>query len=101
MLAFPASGGRNGGSMTFRKAILAVGLLGMPIAAHAQPISGLYLGAGAGVNFMQNETGTSIDGGVTPGNWLELGTGAAAVGAVGWGFGNGLRTELEFDYRYN
>jgi outer membrane protein OmpA-like peptidoglycan-associated protein len=87
--------------MAFRKAILAVGLLGMPIAAHAQPISGLYLGAGAGVNFMQNETDKSIDGVVTPGKELELGTGAAAVGAVGWGFGNGLRTELEFDYRYN
>src|SRR6185437_13586908 len=70
-------------------------------AARAEPISGLYVAAGAGLNIMQDETESSVNGIASPGKKLEAGLGAIAVASVGWGFGNGLRAELEFDYRYN
>ena len=37
--------------MTLRKALLAATVLALPVAAQAQPVSGLYVGAGAGVNY--------------------------------------------------
>jgi outer membrane protein OmpA-like peptidoglycan-associated protein len=48
---------------------------------------------------MQNEQVT-VSGATGTAN-LETNVGAVGVGAVGWGFGNGLRVEGEFDYRYN
>ncbi len=85
-------------------------ILAAPVAALAQPVSGLYVGAGAGVNLRQNErdrfSGTLVDPGFR--TFTSTGTstqtfvaGAAGVGSVGWGFGNGLRVEAEGDYRYN
>jgi OmpA-OmpF porin, OOP family len=92
--------------MKFRNALLAATILtvpvaGVPVLASAQPVSGPYVGAGAGLNIMQNESDKSINGFATPGKQLEMNLGASGVGSLGWGFGNGLRTELEFDYRYN
>ena len=65
--------------------------------AAAQPVSGLYIGAGGGVNFMQREQtsgrfGTSTD---------AFDHGYVALGSVGWGFGNGLRLEAEGNFRHN
>ena len=87
--------------MKFRGALLAASILAMPMLASAQPVTGLYLGAGAGVNIMQDESIKSVDGFATPGAKLETNIGAVGVGSVGWGFGNGLRAEFEGDYRYN
>jgi len=87
--------------MQLRKMMLATVLAALPLAAHADPITGLYLGAGAGLNIMQNETVKSVAGAATPGTNAQMNLGATGLGAVGWGFGNGLRAELEFDYRYN
>ena len=59
--------------MRVRNALLAATFLALPLAAQAQPISGLYIGAGAGVNLLQ-ESDLSV-------------TGPAAVGATqapGW-----------------
>jgi len=85
--------------MKFRGLLLATSVLALPLVAHAQPITGLYIGAGAGVNLMQDEKVTA-DG--VPGHAnLETNVGGVGVGALGWGFGNGLRVEGEFDYRYN
>lgn len=85
--------------MKFRGLLLAASVLALPIVANAQPITGLYIGAGAGVNLMQNEQ-VNVSGATGTGN-LETNVGAVGVGSVGWGFGNGLRVEGEFDYRYN
>ena len=41
--------------MQLRSALLAATVLAMPIAASAQPVTGLYVGAGAGVKFTQQE----------------------------------------------
>ncbi|HEY4173451.1 MAG TPA: OmpA family protein [Rhodopila sp.] len=86
--------------MKFRNALVVATMLALPIAAQAQPISGLYVGAGAGINIMQDEPIKTLDGSDTGLN-LQTNVGATGVGSVGWGFGNGFRAEMEFDYRYN
>ena len=87
--------------MKFRNALVAATILALPIAAKAQPISGLYVGAGAGINIMQDENIKALHSDHDSGLHLETNVGAVGVGSVGWGFGNGFRTEVEFDYRYN
>ena len=86
--------------MTFRSALLAATMAALPLAANAQPIDGLYIGAGAGVNLMQNERvrTTNPIGPLAP---LDARAGAVGVLSLGWGFGNGFRMEIEGDYRYN
>ena len=83
--------------MTLKKALLAATVLALPLAAQAQPVSGLYVGAGAGVNFMQESKFNALGYGAK----IETKPGWAAVGALGWGFGNGLRAEVEGNYRTN
>lgn len=71
-------------------------LLAFPVGlASAQPVTGLYLGASAGVNL--RETATSGTGNT------RVGTDAGPLGVLGlgWGFGNGLRAEVEGSYRSN
>jgi outer membrane protein OmpA-like peptidoglycan-associated protein len=83
--------------MIFRNALMAATLLALPVAANAQPITGLYIGGGAGVNIMQDE---SVD---VAGRSGKFGTrvGPAFVVSLGYGLGNGLRGELEGNFRYN
>lgn len=60
--------------------------------AHAQATQGVYIGAGLGVNL-----GTSAHQGVR----LETDPGFLGLMSVGYGFSNGIRTELEGGYRNN
>ncbi len=85
-----------------KRALLAATLLALPLAAQAQPIQGLYVGAGGGANFEQ-QTRVRVSFGSSPGPTLHgsFNTGWAAVGSVGWGFGNGVRVEAEGSYRRN
>src|ERR1700752_2803397 len=87
--------------MRIVKALFGAAIAAVPMAAYAQPVDGLYISLGAGMNIMQNESIASI--GHTSLNNVNLNTnlGAVTVPAVGFGFGNGFRAELEFDYRYN
>jgi outer membrane protein OmpA-like peptidoglycan-associated protein len=99
--------------MRFRSALLAATVLAVPFAAQAQgwtpgPVTGLYIGAGAGVNIKDNPTlknlslTNSTTGGVAVSNTkLTTAAGPIALGYIGWGFGNGLRVEVEGDYRNN
>jgi outer membrane protein OmpA-like peptidoglycan-associated protein len=93
--------------MTLRGAILGAGLLALPIAASAQPVNGFYVSLGAGVNLMQDQTfrfSNSNPFGPTgpgPGAHLKSTVGPAVVGSVGYGFGFGLRAELEGDWMNN
>jgi len=81
--------------MTLRNALLAATVLALPMAAaQAQPVNGLYIGAGVGANWR-------MDSSTNTGGRLDLDPGWAALGAVGWGFGNGLRLEVEGNYRVN
>ena len=96
--------------MKLRSALLAATVVAMPFAASAQPVTGLYVGLGAGVGITQQEevknlsfptlaplgSGVSTSGNLNGGN-----PGFAGVVSMGWGFGNGLRAEIEGNYRYN
>jgi len=85
-------------------------VLAAPVAAKAEAINGLYIGAGAGANFLQKETiksigypnlGVVIGNNGSTGNRLSFNTGFVGVGSIGYGLGNGLRIEVEGSYRQN
>ncbi|MCX8134920.1 MAG: OmpA family protein [Roseococcus sp.] len=85
--------------MSLKKALLAATVLSLPVAAQAQPVSGLYVGAGVGANYRENVTS---DIPATLGaDRVHTRWGWAAVASIGWGFGNGIRAELEGNYRNN
>ncbi len=94
--------------MTIRAALLGTTLLAIPGVAAAQPVTGLYVGAGAMGNVLQNETlkRLTLDGGnpdhaIVHGSNPKFDLGYGGVASVGWGFGNGIRVELEGNYRTN
>jgi OOP family OmpA-OmpF porin len=89
--------------MKFKTTLLAAAaVVAIPALAHAQPVSGLYIAGGIGGNLLQDTTlngsvnnaaGTKIE------NEFQLGY--VGVLSLGWGFGNGLRAEIEGNYRSN
>jgi OmpA-OmpF porin, OOP family len=88
--------------MMFRNVLLASAMLVLPLAAaKAQPVAGPYISLGGGLNIMQQVPVKAIGNVGVNGVDLQMDLGAAGVVAAGWGFGNNIRTELEFDYRYN
>ena len=89
-------------------------VLGGSLSAQAQaplgyPVTGLYIGGAGGFNLKGNESIKNLSSNLqslssglsTPNLNAATNIGAAAFGAIGWGFGNGLRVEAEFDYRSN
>jgi OmpA-OmpF porin, OOP family len=79
--------------MTFRRAALAAGLsLAWPLAAAAQPVSGPYVGGGAGINLWHDSTTRGF-------RIHDEDVGFVGLGSLGWGFGNGFRVEAEGNYR--
>jgi outer membrane protein OmpA-like peptidoglycan-associated protein len=89
--------------MKFRNALVAATILALPVAAKAQPITGLYVGGGAGVNIMADENAkvtSAVPFGSGSGH-LDSRVGPALALSLGYGLGNGLRAEVEGDYRYN
>lgn len=87
--------------MKLRSALVAATMLALPVAANAQAVKGIYVGAGAGVNIMQQESVDGIPGLDTTSGKFGTTVGPALVLSLGYGFGNGLRAELEASYRYN
>ena len=110
---------------TFKTSLLAgAAILALPLAASAQgtmsyfdqfrlapqqTVTGLYIGAGAGANFLENGTlrsdatlasGLRASGAGGRGRIIYE-PGFAGALSVGWGFGNGLRVEVEGNYRQN
>lgn len=70
--------------------------------ASAQPVSGLYVGAAGGVSFLQNErirgyTPTSVPKTVPQATGIAYKTGYLGLASLGYGFGNGVRLEIEGD----
>ena len=82
--------------MTLRKGLLAATMLALPMAANAQPVTGLYIGAGVGANWHSDANLNLVNS-----TYKVDGAGWVGLGSIGWGFGNGLRLELEGNYRYN
>jgi hypothetical protein len=91
--------------MQFRSVVSAALLFALPGFAHAQvqpapPLTGLYVGAAVGPNWLQNEHLVNSAGVAVNGS-IGSGTGMAGIASVGWAFPFGLRLELEGDLRNN
>ncbi len=79
--------------------VAALAIAGVPHAASAQPVTGPYISLGGGGNILQDER---LQG--EPFNRdgkLSFDDGPAAMGGVGYGFGNGFRVQIEGDWRQN
>ena len=96
--------------MRLRTALLATTLLAAaPVVAMAQPVAGPYVSLGAGYNLQQTRSGhyspttdaNGAESGDVSKSGFRSGDGFTGVGAVGFGFGNGLRTEIQGAYLYN
>ena len=80
---------------------LAAAQMPLPSFEPAQPLSGLYIGAGVGLNWLQNEhligtQGTAVNGAISSN------LGMAGVASVGYAMPYyGFRMELEGDLRNN
>ncbi|HQT63231.1 MAG: flagellar motor protein MotB [Acidocella sp. 20-57-95] len=87
--------------MKLRNLLLAATVLAAPIAlsnaAKAQPVSGIYVAGGLGYEINDGFKGTAA------GHQAKVSThnGYDGVASVGYGFGNGLRVELQGDYFEN
>ena len=81
--------------MSLKKVLLAATVLALPVAAQAQPVNGLYIAGGLGANYRFPSTS---DAGV---KLKSRDVGALGLASIGWGFGNGLRAELEGSFRQN
>ncbi len=81
----------------------ALSALAMPaLAAPVQPVDGPYIDLGAGYNLVQDVfTHPRLAPQNQPAARTRFGDGFVGAGALGWGFGNGLRTEIEGAYDYN
>jgi outer membrane protein OmpA-like peptidoglycan-associated protein len=84
---------------TLRNALLVAAAAAFPAVAmsgtaNAQPVNGVYVGAGVGINNLFNTSGKSGLAGIK----LKPDIGGIGAVSAGYGFGNGLRAELEFDY---
>jgi outer membrane protein OmpA-like peptidoglycan-associated protein len=94
--------------MKFRIALLAATVLAAPLAmthaAKAQPVTGIYVGGGAGYNIEERQKAKdlSVDGVSQDGTArISVHNGYTGEASVGYGFGNGFRVELEGDYFNN
>ncbi len=67
----------------------------LPVASRAQPVQGLYVSLGAGANFAGD---LLSDHELTK---VYTTVGPVGLADLGWGFGNGLRLEIEGSYRSN
>ncbi len=81
-------------------------MLAAPLAAQAQPVSGFYVGAGAGVNWLMEsdvELSNQFRGAFPTSRvgTVDFSTGFIGVISAGYGFGNGFRAEIEGSYRAN
>ncbi len=85
--------------MRLSSAILATTLFATPIAAMAQPITGLYVGGGVGLHAPQDPKASTFGPGFGAGTIkLQEDFGFNSNLAVGYGIGNGFRFEVEGDF---
>jgi len=95
--------------MKLRNALLVATVLAAPAAALAQPVTGPYISLGGGGNYIQDQKLTSVSFPALGASSFGSGTnghisnewGFIGSGAIGYGLGNGLRIELQGDFRQN
>jgi OmpA-OmpF porin, OOP family len=97
---------RTGLLATTTFALLATGAMAQSATRlYAQPVTGPYVGGGVGGHWSMDQNVKNVTIGnvrVNVGN-AEFASngGAVVIGSAGWGFGNGLRVELEGNWRGN
>ena len=85
-----------------RTALIAAAALALlPVAAMAQPISGPYVAAGAGGGFMMTEPVSGPRVGFNGRADQAFNPGFAGVASLGYGFGNGMRLEVQGSWMRN
>ena len=90
--------------LRLRSFLLTSALTFAPAVASATTISGLYVDGGSGYNEVQDQhvhANSPANGDALPKFSVNHGTGFTGFGAVGWGFGNGLRVEAEGLYNFS
>jgi outer membrane protein OmpA-like peptidoglycan-associated protein len=87
--------------MKFRRGLGGVAAVLLPVLASAQPVTGPYISLGAGVDFLQTQILEPYDGYGPTKRRFSFNPGPAGQATFGYGFGNGLRLELEGDYAYS
>jgi len=92
--------------MKLRNALLVATMLAAPAAAFAQPVTGPYISLGVGATYIgqQNLRDTAVPAlGAYAYGLGHISTDTDVIGsaAFGYGLGNGIRIELQGDYRQN
>ena len=90
--------------LRLRSFLLTSALTFVPALASATTISGIYVDGGSGYNEVQDQhvhANSPENGDAVPKFTVNHGTGFAGFGAVGYGFGNGLRVEAEGLYNFS
>lgn len=93
--------------MKLRLVLLAATVLAVPLVAEAQPVNGIYVGAGIGLNLLQDETVNHSPGLGTGNSMAAFNPGYVGDVSVGYGLGalnsalSGFRVELEGNYMDN
>ncbi|MBQ5516266.1 MAG: hypothetical protein IIT88_04190, partial [Acetobacter sp.] len=90
--------------LRLRSFLLTSALTFAPAVASATTISGLYVDGGAGYNLVQDQhvhANSPANGDALPKFSVNHGTGYTGFGAIGYGFGNGLRVEAEGLYNFS
>jgi len=85
--------------MKLRLALAAATCLALPLAAHAQPVTGPYVSIEGGTSIL-NPTNYSEDSYGLTGK-LQYLNDFAGIGAIGYGFGNGFRVQIDGNYFRN
>ena len=86
---------------TFVAAMVAPGVAAAQLPSlQPAPLNGLYIGAGVGVNWLQNQHLVNTQGQAVNGS-IGANTGMVGVASIGFALPNGLRFELEGDLRNN
>ena len=86
--------------MRLRLAIAAATFLALPMAVHAQPVTGPYVSLEAGTSIQSSLTYQYWNGRGPSGRLNTRPSYAGVVGA-GYGFGNGFRVELDGNLEHN
>jgi OOP family OmpA-OmpF porin len=96
---------RINGMASWRTTLLAAALGVGPFAAQAQPsppTQGPYVSLGGGLNLLQDVFDhPRLAPNSLPSTRYRFDSGFTGAGSVGWGFGNGVRLDVEGTYAYN
>jgi len=95
--------------MKLRNALLVATMLAAPAAALAQPVTGPYISLGVGATYLDQQNLKSVavpalgaySYGVDNNGHINTDTDIIGSASFGYGLGNGLRIELQGDYRQN